>query len=133
MNLAARTATRQQRNTLAKMRRIRRLNGLAPQRGYDRELIGLALSTHMRHRHRRLLSGFARPDPPTGGAETSERWTEVGVARVSNRAENQADESRRFASRNMPRDVEPVASSESHEGRPPPLARDAASTAWFAV
>jgi len=30
-----------------RLRRIRQLTGLDPQRGYDRELLGLALRTHL--------------------------------------------------------------------------------------
>jgi hypothetical protein len=30
-----------------RLRRVRRLTGLDPQRGYDRELLGLALRTHL--------------------------------------------------------------------------------------
>jgi hypothetical protein len=47
MNLAAERLQTHRHTVANRMRRIRHLTGLDPQRGYDRELLGLALRTHL--------------------------------------------------------------------------------------
>jgi hypothetical protein len=47
MNVAAERLETHRHTVANRMRRIRRLTGLDPQRGYDRELLGLALRTHL--------------------------------------------------------------------------------------
>jgi hypothetical protein len=47
MNVAAERLATHRHTVANRMRRIRQLTGLDPQRGYDRELLGLALRTHL--------------------------------------------------------------------------------------
>jgi hypothetical protein len=47
MNAAAARLDTHRHTVANRLRRIRRLTGLDPQRGYDRELLGLALRTHL--------------------------------------------------------------------------------------
>jgi DNA-binding PucR family transcriptional regulator len=47
MNIAAELLETHRHTVANRLRRIRELTGLDPQRGYDRELLGLALRTHL--------------------------------------------------------------------------------------